>query len=100
METLAKYRSGSNPNKMYEVIRGRDGVVYCQCKGWQNTKSCKHLLDFELTHGSNADELCITEDRITELYQTGVAKASNAPAGSDQAFQDAIQRASSLMKGQ
>lgn len=49
-EVLAKNASSSNPSKIYEVIRGGDGVVYCTCPGWKMRKDCKHLKAF---HGGN-----------------------------------------------
>ena len=33
--------------KRYEIRRGKDGVVYCNCWGWIRNKRCKHLTMYE-----------------------------------------------------
>ena len=43
---LAEYTSSRNPGKKYYIIRGDDGVVYCNCPGWRFRKDCKHLRDY------------------------------------------------------
>lgn len=40
---LDTIKSNSNPNIQYEIRMGKDGVVYCTCRGWQMNKWCKHL---------------------------------------------------------
>ncbi len=43
-ELLVEVASDSNPSKTYRIMRGKDGVVYCTCPRWTNTrKTCKHL---------------------------------------------------------
>lgn len=46
----------TNPSKsssaIHEVRRGKDDVVYCTCKGWQNYKKCRHLAEFWLAQSS------------------------------------------------
>lgn len=45
-EVLATNPSSSNPNVLYRIIKGADGIVYCDCPGWKMRKSCKHLVAF------------------------------------------------------
>lgn len=46
---LAEYPSSSS-NKMHQVRRGGDGVLYCVCLGWAHSKSspkmCKHTKQY------------------------------------------------------
>jgi hypothetical protein len=51
-EVLKQYPSGSNPAKNYNIILGKDGVVYCDCMGWKMNKHCKHLEAFNSTDGA------------------------------------------------
>jgi hypothetical protein len=57
-EVVRQFKSESNPNKTYDLVRGDDGVVYCTCKAWQFPKkdpetgkapppakrNCKHMI--------------------------------------------------------
>ncbi len=45
-EVLATNPSKSNPNKLYEIIRGNDGVTYCSCWPWRMNRTCSHLESF------------------------------------------------------
>ena len=45
-EVLATNPSSSNPAKSYSIIKGADGVIYCDCPGWKMRKTCKHLEEF------------------------------------------------------
>ena len=40
---LAKIASSSNPGKKYNIVEGKDGVVYCGCWAWRKNRTCKHL---------------------------------------------------------
>lgn len=54
-EVLMEIPSDSNPSKSYQVIRGVDGVIYCNCTGWKMSKAvpktCKHLKKYSLAAG-------------------------------------------------
>ncbi len=38
--------SSSNPGKTYDIIEGKDGVIYCTCTAWKMRKNCKHLKEW------------------------------------------------------
>ena len=38
--------SSSNPGKTYDIIEGKDGVIYCTCTAWKMRKTCKHLKEW------------------------------------------------------
>ena len=40
--------SSSNPGKTYDIIEGKDGVIYCTCTAWKMRKTCKHLKKWTL----------------------------------------------------
>jgi len=40
---LDTVQSSSNPGKTYDIIEGKDGVIYCTCTAWKMRKTCKHL---------------------------------------------------------
>ena len=39
--------SSSNPGKTYDIMEGKDGVIYCTCTAWKMRKTCKHLKAWE-----------------------------------------------------
>jgi hypothetical protein len=51
-KVLKEYQSASNPGKQYHIIRGEDGVTYCDCPAWRfnsfnsSDRTCKHLKDY------------------------------------------------------
>ena len=45
-EILMEYPSASKPGTSYNIVRGRDGVVYCTCWAWKINKRCEHLISF------------------------------------------------------
>ena len=53
-ETLATNKSSSNPNITYRIIKGGDGVIYCDCPGWKMNKNCKHLKAYHASAGTQA----------------------------------------------
>lgn len=50
LAVLATYPSKSSPGTIYEVRIGKDGVTYCTCRGWINSKTapktCTHLRQY------------------------------------------------------
>jgi hypothetical protein len=51
-DVLATNPSSSNPSVVYRVLRGGDGVIYCDCPGWKMRKDCKHLKAYHAANGS------------------------------------------------
>lgn len=45
-QVLATFTSNSNPSKKYNIIKGDDGVTYCDCPGWKFKKTCRHLTEY------------------------------------------------------
>lgn len=45
-QVLATNPSSSNPSISYKIIKGADGIIYCDCPGWKMRKTCKHLVAF------------------------------------------------------
>lgn len=43
---LRSYTSKSKPGKGYNIIRGDDGVTYCECWQWKLHRTCSHLEDY------------------------------------------------------
>lgn len=43
---LAEYPSKSNHGKVYEIVRGNDGITYCTCWQWKLHRTCSHLEDY------------------------------------------------------
>lgn len=89
-QLLAKYPS-SNGRSIYEIIEGKDGVVYCTCLGWRNRKTCKHLLDWTLRGGLSAKEVFQAQS-IEEMR--GVQSINE-----ETTIEEAIKIASKLIKG-
>jgi hypothetical protein len=43
MGTVLTEYEGSKAGTSHKIIRGADGVVYCDCWAWKVNKKCKHL---------------------------------------------------------
>lgn len=42
-KVLDTVQSSTNPGKTYDIMEGKDGVIYCTCTAWKMRKTCKHL---------------------------------------------------------
>ena len=78
------FKSSSNPNKSYEVrqLKGQDPT--CNCPGWANRKTCKHVLEVG-KHPIAAGAKEVIEDLLSN-YNEGQVEArklnpSDAVAG-------------------
>jgi hypothetical protein len=61
-ELLQTIRSKSNPDKTYDIIRGKDGVVYCTCWAWRINKTCKHLKEYHAQAGTGLQTVQFNPD--------------------------------------
>ena len=67
--------SSSNPGKTYDIIEGKDGVIYCTCTAWKMRKTCKHLKEW--TRKNITPENLVQEDKpgsIDEVVSAEVQK--------------------------
>jgi hypothetical protein len=45
---IRTWPSKSTPGKVYELIEGADGVVYCTCPAWKfGKRPCRHMKEWE-----------------------------------------------------
>jgi len=71
-ETLATNPSSSNPSVVYRIIRGADGVIYCDCPGWKMRKTCKHLVAYGVNSGP-APTLAVQPKAPKQKKQSGLS---------------------------
>lgn len=56
MGEILKNNPSSSSSKVYHIMRGGDGVIYCDCPGWRNTKNCRHLKEYHADTGTKATD--------------------------------------------
>ena len=82
-QMLGRVHSHSNPHKTYEILKGKDGVVYCKCVGWKmskaDPKTCKHVEEF-----------------LSSIWHP----TPRAPRPKEHYLNDVISKAISMMNGQ
>ena len=59
--------SSSNPGKTYDIIEGKDGVIYCTCTAWKMRKNCKHLKEW--TRKNVTPESLVQDDEPSSLNE-------------------------------
>ncbi len=67
--------SSSNPGKTYDIIEGKDGVIYCTCTAWKMRKTCKHLKEWH--QKNNLSGMSYVKDKpnsLDEVVSTEVQK--------------------------
>ena len=57
--------SSSNPGKTYDIIEGKDGVIYCTCPRWKFAKTCKHLKEWN--QKNNFSGMSVVKDDPSSL---------------------------------
>lgn len=78
---LATYPSKSSL-RTYDIIRGSDGVTYCQCWQWKLNRTCSHLKSF-LNEQSDYVVSYATVNGKTETHlREAIAKAIAELGGS------------------
>ena len=58
---LAAYPSRSG-SAVHKIRMGKDGVVYCTCRGWRFHRNCWHLRDFLSKNASFTDSANLRPD--------------------------------------
>lgn len=72
---LDTVQSSSNPGKTYDIIEGKDGVIYCSCPRWKFAKTCKHLKEWN--QKNNFSGMSVVKDEhssIDEVVSAEVEK--------------------------
>ena len=67
-EVLATYPSKSKPGKAYEIVRGNDGVTYCDCWQWKMNRTCSHLEDYLMNKNTSYKVRTAVVNGKTETY--------------------------------
>ena len=66
--------SSSNPGKTYDIIEGKDGVIYCTCTAWKMRKTCKHLKEWHQKNDSGMSVIKEKADSLDEVVSAEVEK--------------------------
>ena len=71
---LDTVQSSSNPGKTYDIIEGKDGVIYCTCTAWKMRKTCKHLKAWEQKNLTPENRVKDEPDSIDAVVSEEVSK--------------------------
>ncbi len=66
--------SSSNPGKTYDIIEGKDGVIYCTCTAWKMRKTCKHLKEWTQKNLTPENLVKDDPDSLDEVVSAEVQK--------------------------
>lgn len=75
-DVLATNPSSSNPNVVYRILKGGDGVIYCDCPGWKMRKDCKHLKAYHTSSGTKATPPALMGAPVKKEKKTAAAASS------------------------
>jgi len=89
---LAEYPN-SRGTGTYDIVRGADGVVYCNCMGWKMNKDCKHLRAFLSSCATSTP----TTPVVAKKQRTVVANTAVADSQPELAL--AVEQAVKELKG-
>jgi hypothetical protein len=68
---LRKYQSKTNPGKVYSVVKGDDGVLYCDCWGWKTKRDCWHLQNYRATFNQKEPSIDLNDVVTQEVNRLG-----------------------------
>jgi hypothetical protein len=75
------FKSSSNPNKTYEVRQLKGQEPSCNCKGWANRKTCKHVIEVgKKSPAAAATRPLRSEDAVADLLSRYFDKRAEAVA--------------------
>jgi len=79
VEKLWKFRSSSNPDKLYETLLYVDGSTSCDCPGWcrRAERTCKHTRSVA---AGTADMECVASHQVSEAQPQPKQKTAQKQA--------------------